>query len=127
MEICGHLKPLYGQTTGMNGLSLFAVCTPFGPVPMGDFNLEDITFRSKHKLDMSIVSVDPRGKLLLGDLDNTNTKIYNLLHPMDANYFADSHKESEFLYHTLYRQSHFYYPWEWVTHSHLRKAFFSIV
>ena len=59
MEICGHLQPLYGQKN-LSGLSLFAVCTPFGPVPMGDFNLEDITFRSKHKLDMSIVSVDPR-------------------------------------------------------------------
>ena len=63
MEICGHFKPLYGQI-GLNGLALFAVCTPFGPAPLADANMEDVTFRSKLKLDTSIIDLDTRLVLL---------------------------------------------------------------
>jgi len=64
MEICGHLKPLYGQTD-LSGLSLFAVCTPFGPVPLAEYSPEDLSFRTKHKLDMTIMSLDSRYLFLL--------------------------------------------------------------
>lgn len=64
LEISGKMKYLHGQSLKNDNVeppwSLFAMCCPFGPVPMLDMPPRDYTFKSKHKMDMAPVSMDPR-------------------------------------------------------------------
>lgn len=46
---------------------------------------------------LKVLCAGCRGKILLGDVEDAN--IYNLLHPMDLEYFTDAHKESEYNKH----------------------------
>ena len=62
LEISGRFKVLLGQA--MKGdeppLAMFALCCPFGPLPLLDVPPRDYTFKSKHKMDLAPVSMDPR-------------------------------------------------------------------
>ena len=41
-------------------LALFAICCPFGPLPLLDVPPRDYTFKSKHKMDLAPLSMDHR-------------------------------------------------------------------
>lgn len=52
-------------------------------------------FKSKHKLDLALVSMDQRGKMLLGysDAELANMGGYDLVHYDDLAYVASAHQE----------------------------------
>ena len=62
LEISGRFKVLLGQAMKADEppLAMFALCCPFGPLPLLDVPPRDYTFKSKHKMDMSPLSMDPR-------------------------------------------------------------------
>ena len=62
LEISGKIRPLLGQNLKSKEppLALFALCCPFGPLPLADMPPRDYTFKSKHKMDMSPMNMDPR-------------------------------------------------------------------
>ena len=62
LDIRGRIKILHGQNqkTEEPPLALFAVCTPFGPPSLLEMPQKDSMFKSKHKLDLSLVSMDSR-------------------------------------------------------------------
>ncbi|CAG2106045.1 unnamed protein product [Medioppia subpectinata] len=72
LDIRGRIKVLHGQNMKSEEppLALFAVCTPFGPPSLLEMPQKDSMFKSKHKLDLSLVSMDQRGRQLLGYTDN---------------------------------------------------------
>lgn len=55
-------------------------------------------FKSKHKLDFSLVSMDQRGKMLLGysDTELANMGGYDLVHYDDLAYVASAHQERKY-------------------------------
>ena len=57
-------------------------------------------FKSKHKLDLAIVSFDPRGREVLGFSDGEvgSLGVYDLVHPDDLAYVASAHQECEYFY-----------------------------
>ncbi|XP_076054168.1 aryl hydrocarbon receptor spineless [Oratosquilla oratoria] len=97
LDIRGRIKVLHGQNrkTEEPPLALFAVCTPFGPPSLLELPQKDVMYKSKHKLDLSIVSMDQRGKMLLGysDLELANKGGYDLIHYDDLAYVASAHQE----------------------------------
>ena len=65
LEISGHMKIIHGQNLKSSDttepvLALFAICCPFGPLPMLDVPPRDYTFKSKHKMDLAPLSMDHR-------------------------------------------------------------------
>ncbi|XKL62844.1 hypothetical protein PGB90_002677 [Kerria lacca] len=72
LDIRGRVKVLHGQyrKTEEPPLALFAICTPFGPPSLLEIPHKEVMFKSKHKLDLSLVSMDQRGKILLGYSDS---------------------------------------------------------
>ena len=52
-------------------------------------------FKSKHKLDLGIVSFDQRGKEVLGfsETEFAAIGIYDIVHPEDLAYVASAHQE----------------------------------
>ena len=54
-------------------------------------------FKSKHKLDLGIVSFEQRGKELFGynEVEFSSKGIYALVHPEDLTYVAQAHNECE--------------------------------
>jgi len=54
-------------------LAFFGVCIPFGPPSLLEMPSKDSVFTSKHRLDLSIIKMDSRGKQLL-DLNDLNFK-----------------------------------------------------
>ena len=117
LDIRGRVKVLHGQNHKSEAdppLALFAVCTPFGPPSLLEMPQKDSMFKSKHKLDFSIVSMDARGRQLLGIPAEqeflagssaaggapvnscTNPKsAYDLVHFDDLAYVASAHQERE--------------------------------
>ena len=97
LDIRGRVKVLHGQNHKSDDppLALFAVCTPFGPPSLLEMPQKDSMFKSKHKLDFSIVSMDSRGKQLLGysEQDLLNRGGYDLVHYDDLAYVASAHQE----------------------------------
>ncbi|XP_015781093.1 circadian locomoter output cycles protein kaput [Tetranychus urticae] len=97
LDIRGRIKVLHGQNhkTESPPLALFAVCTPFGPPSLLEMPQKDSMFKSKHKLDLSLVSMDQRGKQLLGysDTEMSNKGVYDLVHFDDLAYVASAHQE----------------------------------
>ncbi|XP_053200542.1 uncharacterized protein LOC128385680 isoform X2 [Panonychus citri] len=97
LDIRGRIKVLHGQNhkTDNPPLALFAVCTPFGPPSLLEMPQKDSMFKSKHKLDLSLVSMDQRGKQLLGysDTEMSNKGVYDLVHFDDLAYVASAHQE----------------------------------
>lgn len=59
---------------------------------------KDSTFKSQHKLDLELTSMDQRGKQLLGFSDNemSNKKVYDLVHYDDLAYVASAHQERKY-------------------------------
>ena len=55
-------------------------------------------FKSKHKLDLGIVSFDPRGREVLGlsDSDVSGLGVYDIVHPDDLAYVASAHGECKY-------------------------------
>ncbi|XP_028968862.1 aryl hydrocarbon receptor [Galendromus occidentalis] len=97
LDIQGRIKVLLGQNhkTEDPPLALFAVCTPFGPPSLLEMPQKESMFKSKHKLDLSLVSMDARGKQLLNytDQDIANFGGYDLVHHDDLEYVASAHQE----------------------------------
>lgn len=62
MDIRGRVKVLHGQNrkTEEPPLALFAICTPFGPPSLLEIPQKEVMFKSKHKLDLGLVSMDQR-------------------------------------------------------------------
>lgn len=62
LDIRGRIKILHGQNrkTEEPPLALFAYCTPFGPPSLLEIPHKENMFKSKHKLDFSLVSMDQR-------------------------------------------------------------------
>lgn len=56
------MKVLHGQNkkTEEPPLALFAICAPFGPPSLLEIPQKEVMFKSKHKLDLSLVSMDQR-------------------------------------------------------------------
>ncbi|KAK1130476.1 hypothetical protein K0M31_018607 [Melipona bicolor] len=97
LDIRGRVKILHGQNrkTEEPPLALFALCTPFGPPSLLEVPQKDVMFKSKHKLDLALVSMDQRGKMLLGysDAELANLGGYDLVHYDDLAYVASAHQE----------------------------------
>ncbi|XP_064629394.1 hypoxia-inducible factor 1-alpha-like isoform X2 [Lineus longissimus] len=97
LEISGRIRMLHGQM--LKGeeppLALFGICCPFGPLPSLDSPMREFTFKTKHKMDLSPLSMDQRGKLLFGfsDKELTTKAGYDLLHYDDLSYYAAAHQE----------------------------------
>lgn len=97
LDIRGRVKVLHGQNrkTEEPPLALFALCTPFGPPSLLEVPQKEVMFKSKHKLDLALVTMDQRGKMLLGysDAELTNLGGYDLVHYDDLAYVASAHQE----------------------------------
>ncbi|XP_050513633.1 neuronal PAS domain-containing protein 2 [Diabrotica virgifera virgifera] len=97
LDIRGRVKVLHGQNRKSEEppLGLFAICTPFGPPSLLEIPQKEVMFKSKHKLDLALVSMDQRGKMLLGYSDNelANMGGYDLVHFDDLAYVASAHQE----------------------------------
>ncbi|XP_034937835.1 aryl hydrocarbon receptor protein 1 [Chelonus insularis] len=97
LDIRGRVKVLHGQNrkTEEPPLALFALCTPFGPPSLLEVPQKEVMFKSKHKLDFALVSMDQRGKMLLGytDAELANLGGYDLVHYDDLAYVASAHQE----------------------------------
>ncbi|XP_063995531.1 aryl hydrocarbon receptor protein 1 isoform X1 [Diachasmimorpha longicaudata] len=97
LDIRGRVKVLHGQNrkTEEPPLALFALCTPFGPPSLLEVPQKEVMFKSKHNLNLAFVSMDQRGKMLLGytDAELANMSGYNLVHYDDMAYVASAHQE----------------------------------
>ncbi|XP_055631599.1 aryl hydrocarbon receptor [Toxorhynchites rutilus septentrionalis] len=97
LDIRGRVKVLHGQNrkTEEPPLGLFAFCTPFGPPNLLEIPQKENMFKSKHKLDFSLVSMDQKGKVILGYPDNelANMGGYDLVHFDDLAYVGSAHQE----------------------------------
>lgn len=97
LDIRGRVKILHGQNrkTEDPPLGLFAYCTPFGPPSLLELPQKENMFKSKHKLDFSLVSMDQRGKMILGysDVELASMGGYDLVHFDDLAYVASAHQE----------------------------------
>lgn len=105
LDIRGRVKILHGQNrkTEDPPLGLFAYCTPFGPPSLLEIPQKENMFKSKHKLDFSLVSMDQRGKSVLGysDSELANMGGYDLVHYDDLAYVASAHQEREYNFFIL--------------------------
>jgi len=97
LDIRGKIKQLHGQNrkTEDPPLALFCICTPFGPPSLLEMPQKEVMFKSKHKLDLGIVSFDQRGKEVLGfsETEFAAIGIYDIVHPEDLAYVASAHQE----------------------------------
>nr|AGZ94922.1 arh protein [Schmidtea mediterranea] len=104
LEINGRLQFLHGQPNitlepetdkSLPPLGLFAICSPFGHLPNLDAAQRDLTFKTKHSLDLSLLAMDVRAKVTFGYCDKEISKLrtYNLVHQDDLNYLAKGHEE----------------------------------
>nr|CAH7757950.1 unnamed protein product [Callosobruchus chinensis] len=97
LDIRGRVKVLHGQNRKSEEppLALFAICTPFGPPSLLEIPQKEVMFKSKHKLDLALVSMDQRGKMLLGYSDSELASMggYDLVHYDDLAYVASAHQE----------------------------------
>lgn len=97
LDIRGRVKILHGQNRKSEEppLALFAICTPFGPPSLLEIPQKEVMFKSKHKLDLALVSMDQRGKMLLGYTDSelANMGGYDMVHYDDLAYVASAHQE----------------------------------
>ncbi|GFO13795.1 Aryl hydrocarbon receptor [Plakobranchus ocellatus] len=62
LEINGWIRVLHGQGPHADEpqLALFATCSPFGPLSLFDIPSREMTFKTKHKMDFSPVTMDSR-------------------------------------------------------------------
>ncbi|OQV18461.1 Aryl hydrocarbon receptor [Hypsibius exemplaris] len=98
LEIRGRIGVLHGQnfhSAGEAPPGLLAICTPFGPATLPDNLPKESVFKSKLKLDLTIINIDTKGKDLLGwgGEESGCRSFYNALHPDDVLYAASAHRE----------------------------------
>ncbi|XP_063405173.1 aryl hydrocarbon receptor protein 1-like isoform X1 [Mytilus trossulus] len=99
LEINGWIRLLHNniapRSTEEPQMGLFATCCPFGPLSLLDLPSRELTFKSKHKMDFSPMSMDNRGKMMFGfsDRELATKSGYDLVHPDDLNYFSAAHQE----------------------------------
>ncbi|GAA50018.1 aryl hydrocarbon receptor, partial [Clonorchis sinensis] len=76
-------------------LGLFVVCSPLGPLPSLNGSQRDMTFKTKHQLDLTVTTIDSRTRMLFSytDADLQQFKVYDLVHPEDLRYVAQGHRE----------------------------------
>lgn len=76
-------------------LALFGIACPFGPSSLFELPQRDSLFKTKHRVNLSPISLDPKGKLLLGysDAEYSQFSGYDLIHHDDLKYYANAHKE----------------------------------
>ncbi|CAK9293455.1 unnamed protein product [Gordionus sp. m RMFG-2023] len=78
---------------------LFTLCTPSNGTEYQIVDSimcsKDINFKTKHKLDLKLISIEQRGKSLMGlnDIDSNGLNFYSLIHPEDLNYVTLAHQE----------------------------------
>ena len=99
LDIRGRIKVLHGQNKKSEDppLALFCICTPFGPPSLLEVPQKEMTFRSKHKLDYSFISMDQRGYEMLNYDESEISEIggYDLIHYDDLAYVSQAHQERE--------------------------------
>ncbi|PVD28478.1 hypothetical protein C0Q70_11066 [Pomacea canaliculata] len=63
LELNGWIRVLHGQSPRAEDpqLALFATCSPFGPLSLFDIPSRELTFKSKHKMDFSSITMDNSG------------------------------------------------------------------
>ncbi|CAF0763061.1 unnamed protein product, partial [Didymodactylos carnosus] len=99
LEIDGRIGILHGQKPQHNDdshvLALFGVACPFGPPSLFEIPQRETLFKSKHRLTLEPISLDPRGKLILNYSDHDLSQFcgYQLIHPDDLKYYSTAHKE----------------------------------
>jgi len=101
LEIDGRIGIFYGPPPSHpiadhRSLALFGVACPFGPPSLFEIPQRESLFKSKYRLTLEPVSLDPRGKLILNYTDHDLTQIgsgYNWIHSDDLKYYATAHKE----------------------------------
>ena len=81
-------------------LALFGIASPFGPSSLFECPQRDSLFKSKLKVNLAPISLDSKGKLLLGYNDTEFTQFggYDLIHSDDLKYYANAHKECKLNY-----------------------------
>ncbi|MGH0116300.1 UNVERIFIED_CONTAM: hypothetical protein FKN15_003480 [Acipenser sinensis] len=74
-------------------LALFAIAVPVQPPAIMEIRTRSLAFRSKHQLDFSPISIDAKGKLLLGwtEAELKTHSGYNFIHFEDILYCAENH------------------------------------
>ncbi|CAB3407904.1 unnamed protein product [Caenorhabditis bovis] len=90
------LPPSYvmGRTNAGPVLGMICICTPFVPPSTTEIASEDMILKTKHQLDGSLVSMDPKVYEMLEITDaDLPMKLYNLIHVEDAVCMAEAHKE----------------------------------
>jgi hypothetical protein len=62
LEMSGHIRVLHGQavTPDETPTALFALCCPFGSLPLVDMPPREYVFKTKHRMDLAPISMDPR-------------------------------------------------------------------
>ncbi|CAF1674975.1 unnamed protein product, partial [Adineta ricciae] len=101
LEIDGRIGILYGQKPSHTledhrSLALFGIACPFGPPSLFEIPQRESLFKSKYRLTLEPVSLDPRGKLILNYSDHDLTQIgsgYNWIHSDDLKYYSTAHRE----------------------------------
>ncbi|CAM2696530.1 unnamed protein product [Rotaria socialis] len=101
LEIDGRIGILYGQKPSHTlddhrSLALIGIACPFGPPSLFEIPQRESLFKSKYRLTLEPVSLDPRGKLILNYTDHDLTELasgYNWIHSDDLKYYSTAHKE----------------------------------
>ncbi|XP_071762647.2 aryl hydrocarbon receptor-like [Centroberyx gerrardi] len=123
----GRLKFLHGQkrvsedgTLTPPQLALFCIATPLQPPSILEIRTKTLIFQTKHKLDFAPMSIDTRGKVVLG-YNETELCMrgsgYQFIHAADMMYCADNHMrmiktgDSGFTFFRLLTKSQ---TWIWV-------------
>ncbi|XP_076876877.1 aryl hydrocarbon receptor-like [Brachyhypopomus gauderio] len=97
----GRLKYLTGEEEGVkkgagahSQLALFALAIPVQPCGILEIRTNTLIFQTKHKLDFTPLSIDTRGKVVLGYTEIELCSIssgYQFIHAADMMYCADNH------------------------------------
>ncbi|UMM12032.1 hypothetical protein L5515_001015 [Caenorhabditis briggsae] len=83
-----------GRTASGPVLGMICICTPFVPPSTSDLASEDMILKTKHQLDGSLVSMDPKVYEMLEIHDSDlPMSLYNLVHVDDAVCMAEAQKE----------------------------------
>lgn len=89
--LVGRADPAVGTVLG-----LVAVCSPFVPPPNLDGPDSEPFLKTKHALDFTLFSLDPKARSVL-ELDDKAIPIsfYAIVHCEDAPCLAEAHKEGK--------------------------------
>ncbi|KAF8570514.1 hypothetical protein P879_01403 [Paragonimus westermani] len=90
-------NPLGVNQFNLPPLGLFVVCSPLGPLPSLNGSQRDLTFKTKHQLDLTVMTIDSRTRMLFSftDAELQPFKVYDIVHPEDLKYVAQGHREGK--------------------------------